>query len=137
MLVCEEITEQIIGAAIDVHRALGPGLLESLYQEAMVFELERRSLHVQRQVEIPIVYKDQTLGGAFRLDLVVERTVVVELKAVDHVLPVHEAQLLSYLRLTDLPVGLLLNFNVAAMKQGITRRANTKYSPLRVTAPPR
>jgi GxxExxY protein len=120
------LTEAVIGAAIEVHRELGPGLLESLYEEAFCIELGRRGLPFRRQVPVPVVYKEQVLQGTLRLDLVIAEIIILELKAVDALLPIHEAQLLSYLKLTNLPVGLLINFHSPRLKDGIKRLANTK-----------
>jgi GxxExxY protein len=117
-----ELTERIIGAAIDVHRSLGPGLLESVYEECLCYEFGLRDLKYERQVELPILYKDVMLSCGYRADVIVESAVLLELKAVERVLAVHEAQLLTYLRLSAMRVGLLLNFNVSAMKNGIVRR---------------
>ncbi len=107
-----------------VHSALGPGLLESVYEACLAYELGRRGLDVERQLQLPIRYGDMTLDAGLRLDLVVERSVVVELKSVDALLPIHSAQLLTYLKLGNYPIGLLLNFNVVRMKDGIKRLAN-------------
>ena len=116
------LTEQIIGCAIEVHRTLGPGLLESIYEKALCYELETKKIvHVQ-QAPIPILYKGQSLGD-FRIDLIVEDSVVVELKAVDRMDQVFQAQLLSYLKLTGKRLGLLINFNVPVLKAGIKRIA--------------
>lgn len=117
----DALTEQIIGAAIEVHRALGPGLLESVYQECLALELGLRGLHFQSQLELPLNYKGLSLDAAYRLDLVVEQAVVIELKAVERLLPLHEAQLLTYLKLGGYSLGLLLNFNVPVLKDGIKR----------------
>jgi GxxExxY protein len=117
----EEITDQILGGAIAVHRALGPGLLESAYEACLAFELLERRLRVERQASLPVVYRGVRIDCGFRLDLVVESTVVVEIKAVERILPVHEAQILTYLKLSGHPIGLLLNFNVPMMKDGIRR----------------
>lgn len=114
------LSEQIIGGAIEVHRELGPGLLESLYEKALCFELESRSLSVQNQLEVPVLYKGQRLG-VHRLDLLVEQQIVVELKAVDRFDPVHQAQLLGYMKLASKPLGLLINFNVPVLKDGLKR----------------
>lgn len=114
------LSEKIIGGAIEVHRVLGPGLLESLYEKALCFELGERNLSVQNQFEIPILYKGQSLG-THRLDLLVENQIIVELKAVDRFDPVHQAQLLGYLKLANKPLGLLINFNVPVLKDGIKR----------------
>lgn len=124
----EQITEQVIGAAIAVHRALGPGLLESTYEACLCYELNKRGLSVQRQVALPVVYDGVKLDCGYRIDLLVEGVVLVELKAVDKLDKVHEAQLITYLKLSGLPVGLLINFNVHLLKQGILRRANTEPS---------
>ena len=118
----EDLTERIIGAAIEVHRGLGPGLLESAYEECLCYELGLRDLKYERQVELPILYKDVTLSCGYRADVIVEGVVLLELKAVERILAVHEAQLLTYLRLSAIRVGLLLNFNVGAMKNGIVRK---------------
>ena len=121
-LLSESLTEAIIGAAIEVHRQLGPGLLESVYEECMCEELRLRELPFECQVELPIVYKGRETGGKCRIDLIVADEVVVELKSVERILGVHEAQLLTYLRLTGKRVGLLINFNVAVLHRGIVRR---------------
>ncbi len=118
----QSVTSEIIAAAIEVHRALGPGLLESAYQAAMCRELSVRGIQFVQQVEMPLSYKGVNLDCGYRIDLIVANVVVVELKAVQEILPVHEAQLLTYLRLTGFRVGLLINFNVAALKNGIRRR---------------
>jgi GxxExxY protein len=118
----QALTREIISAAIQVHRVLGPGLLESAYQACMCRELELHGLHVRQQVELPVVYKDVKLDCGYRIDFVVEDKVVVELKAIEGILPVHQAQLLTYLRLSGLRVGLLINFNVPVLKDGIRRR---------------
>jgi GxxExxY protein len=118
----QSITSDIIGAAIEVHRALGPGLLESAYQAAMCRELSLRKIQFIQQVDMPLTYKGVNLDCGYRIDLIVADVVAVELKAVQEILPVHEAQLLTYLRLTGFRVGLLINFNVAALKNGIRRR---------------
>ncbi len=118
------MTESIIGAAIDVHRALGPGLLESAYEACLAFELAEQDLHVERQKAIPVTYKSLELDAGYRLDLIVEKSVVLEIKSVDRLMPIHEAQLISYLKLGDYPLGLLINFNVRLLKQGIKRIAN-------------
>lgn len=115
-------TNPIIGAAIDVHRQLGPGLLESAYEECLCHELHLRELCFERQVSLPVVYKGLNLDCGYMLDLIVEREVVLELKSVEKLLPVHEAQLLTYLKLSGKRVGLLINFNVPVLTQGIVRR---------------
>jgi len=118
------ITENIIGAAIDVHRALGPGLLESAYETCLAFELRQRAMKVEQQRPLPVIYRDVRLDCGYRLDLLVEDAVIVEVKAVDHLAPIHEAQLLSYLRLSGCRVGLLVNFNVRVLKDGLRRVVN-------------
>jgi GxxExxY protein len=116
-----ELTHQIIGAAIEVHRLLGPGLLESAYEECLCRELSLRNLKINRQLPVPVVYKDVKLECGYRLDLVVEDKVVVELKCIEAFAPVHEAIMLTYLRLSGYPVGLLINFNVTILKDGLKR----------------
>lgn len=116
-----DITEQILGAAIAVHRTLGPGLLESTYEACLAYELLERRLRIERQTALPVVYRGVRIDCGYRLDLVVQGTVVVEIKAVERLLPVHEAQILTYLKLSGLPVGLILNFNVPMMREGIRR----------------
>lgn len=118
------VTEAIIGAAIEVHKALGPGLLESTYEVCLLHELGKRGLKVEKQVPIPVVYDTVRLDAGYRIDLLVEDEVIVELKAVDTLHPIHEAQLISYLKLSDKTVGLLINFNVRLLKNGIKRIAN-------------
>ena len=123
MLLEEKLTEQVIGAAIEVHRILGPGLLESVYEECLCYELgPRGGLSYARQVAVPVMYKDLDVPCGYRADIVVSDSVLVELKAVERILAVREAQLLTYLRLTGIRVGLLFNFNVAVLKKGIVRR---------------
>ncbi|HWZ76767.1 MAG TPA: GxxExxY protein [Candidatus Sulfotelmatobacter sp.] len=117
-------TEQIIGAAIKVHRRLGPGLLESAYEACLVYELEQLGLHVQRQKAVPLIYKSVKLECGFRADLIVNWEVVVEVRCKEAIHPVDQAQLLSYLRLLDLQVGLLINFHVVELKDGIKRMVN-------------
>ena len=117
-LIHEELTEKVIGAAIEVHRELGPGLLESAYEECLCHELHLRGLSFQRQVSLPVRYKTVSLDCGYKLDLVVENAVILELKCVEHILSVHEAQLLTYLKMTGLHVGLILNFHVAALTRG-------------------
>ena len=119
-----QVTEEIIGSAIEVHRALGPGLLESIYEECLAVELELRRLKIGRQLPVPITYKGRRVGVDLKIDLLVEEQIVVELKAVEKLLPVHDAQLLTYLRLTNKSVGLLINFNVPLLKEGLRRMVN-------------
>jgi GxxExxY protein len=120
-LVHEELTEQIIGAAIEVHRHLGPGLLESAYRRCLVHELELREVPVRTEVPVGIDYKGIRLEAGYRLDVLVEDKVVVEVKAVEALEPVYHAQLLTYLRLAGCRVGLLINFNVPVLRDGIKR----------------
>jgi GxxExxY protein len=117
----DELTEKIIGAAIEVHRALGPGLLESAFEECVSHEMRFANLNFARQQPLPVVYKSVHLDCGYRIDLVVEGRVVVELKTVDRLLPIHDAQLLTYLRLAGIRTGLILNFNVPALREGIKR----------------
>jgi GxxExxY protein len=116
-----ELTERIIAAAIEVHREIGPGLLESAYEECLCRELTAHGLQFERQRELPIVYKGEVVGGTYRLDLLIEGTVVVELKSVEALAKVHEAQLLTYMRMSGIGTGLLINFNVPVLKEGIKR----------------
>jgi GxxExxY protein len=119
-----DLSYRIIGAGVEVHRALGPGLLESTYRTCMVYELHERGMNVTTEQSIPIRYKEITLDGGYRIDLVVDDTLIVELKSVETILPVHRAQVLSYLRHTKRPLGLLMNFNVAVLTSGIERIKN-------------
>lgn len=121
MFKAENLTKGIIGSAIEVHRALGPGLLESAYEQCFCYELDLKSIKYQRQVILPIEYKGHHLDCGYRIDVIVEDTVVVELKVVEKVLPVHKAQLLTYMKLSNKSVGLLLNFHEAVLKDGIIR----------------
>lgn len=116
------LTSQIIGAAIEVHRQLGPGLLESSYETCLAYELEARGLTIERQKPLPIVYKDIHLEHGYRIDILVNQLVIVELKVVEAITAVHEAQMLSYLKFSGCKVGLLINFNVALLKDGGIRR---------------
>ena len=121
-----EITYQVIGCAYNVHRELGPGLLESTYEACLQQELLFSGLKALKQVPLPVVYKNETLEIGYRIDLLVEDSVIIELKAVDEINPVHKAQLLTYLKLSGYQLGLLINFNVKDLKTGITRMINTK-----------
>lgn len=114
-LLCEELTERVIGAAIEVHRALGPGLLESAYEECLCHEFHLRGILFERQVPLPVQYKGVKLDCGYRLDMIVESAVVIEIKCLEHILPVHEAQLLTYLKMTGKRVGLILNFNSSVL----------------------
>ena len=113
--------ERVIGLGIDVHRHLGPGLLESAYEECLCFELAQAGIAHRRQVPLPIVYKDIRLDCGYRMDIVVDNELIVEIKAVERILPIHEAQMLTYLRLSRLRVGLLMNFNNVVLKDGLRR----------------
>ena len=119
-----EISKIIIGKAIEVHKALGPGLLESAYQVCLYYELIEEGLNVEKQKPMPIVYKDVKLDHGYRIDLLVEDKVVIELKTVDALIDVHEAQILTYLKLGDYKLGLLINFNVTLLKNGVKRFVN-------------
>ncbi len=119
-----DVSRLVIGAAIDVHRAMGPGLLESVYQECLKHELGIRNITYESEVQVKAEYKGLKFDCAYRMDLVVSDSVVLELKVVEHLLPVHEAQLLSYLRLTGKKLGLLINFNTPILKSGIKRVVN-------------
>ena len=121
-LVHGEVTKAILAAAIEVHKHLGPGLLESAYESCVARELARAGLRFQRQAELPVTYKGELIDAGFRLDLLVEDVVIVELKSVEKVLPVHEAQLMTYLKLSGKRVGLLINFNVNRLMDGVVRR---------------
>jgi GxxExxY protein len=117
----DPLTEQAIGAAIEVHRVLGPGLLESVYQRCLCRELDHRNLRYQPQVKLPILYKGESLDCELFMDIVVDERLVLELKSVEKLLPIHEAQLLTYLKLSGIHTGLLINFNVPKLRDGIKR----------------
>ena len=117
----DPLTQRIIGLAIDVHRALGPGLLESAYEECLCFELTEAGLTFEQQRPLPVVYKSVKLDCGYRLDVVVEQRVVLEIKAVESLLPIHKAQLLTYLKLSGISAGLLMNFNSVVLKDGLRR----------------
>ena len=120
----DRITKAIIGCAIDIHRALGPGLLESAYEACLVFDLAAKGFKVEQQKPLPVIYKGVKLDCGYRMDLVVDGEVVIELKSVDGLMPIHKAQLLSYLKLSKCMAGLLINFNVKILKDGIQRIVN-------------
>jgi GxxExxY protein len=122
-----EITEKILVAALKVHSAVGPGVLESVYKTCLAHELRHIGLAVSSEVPLPVVYDGLRLDSGFRLDLLVENLVIVELKCVESLLPIHKAQLLTYLRLSNKPIGLLWNFNVVHLRDGIKRILNNKY----------
>lgn len=133
-----EITDAIIGAAIAVHRELGPGLLESAYETCLAYELIERRFKVERQKSMPLIYRGVHLDCGYRIDLLVENQIVVELKTADRLEPIHEAQLLSYLKLSGCEVGLLINFNVKVLRNGIKRLVQgfkDEYSPRPLRAP--
>ena len=117
----DQLTERIIGYAIEVHRHLGPGLLESAYEECLCYELKQNSIGVERQVPLPVVYKSVRLDCGYRIDVVVDRQLILELKSVERLMPIHEAQVLTYMRLGGLRTGLLLNFITPLLKDGIRR----------------
>jgi len=125
-----DLTGKIIGAAIQVHSALGPGLLESTYQTCLCHDLEELGLETHRRVRVPLVYKGVTLNAAYEMDLLVANEVIVEIKAVEKALPVHQQQLLTYLKLARKPVGLLINFNVPKLIDGVKRVVNTRGAAL-------
>jgi GxxExxY protein len=116
-----EITRTIIGCAIEVHKQLGPGLLESAYEECLAFELEQKGIHFERQKALPIQYKSIQLEYGYRIDLLVEDCVVVELKSVEALNPIHDAQILTYMKFSEKKIGLLINFNVLILKDGLKR----------------
>jgi GxxExxY protein len=117
----DSISEIVIGAAIEVHRHLGAGLLESAYEECLCYELAQKQISFQRQLAMPIIYKTLELDVQYRLDILVENTLLLELKSVDKLLPIHEAQLLTYMKLGKISTGLLINFNVPVLKNGLKR----------------
>lgn len=119
-----QITEKIIGCAINVHSALGPGLLESAYQECLYYELRKNNLYVEKEKSLPLIYESVKLECGYRIDLLVENRIVVEIKAVEALNDVHLAQVLTYLKLSNNRIGLLMNFNVAKLKEGIKRVVN-------------
>ena len=119
-----KLSSKIISAAIEVHKALGPGLLESAYEECICYEFRLRDFGFERQKPLPIIYKGNKLDCGYRLDIVVENAIILELKACEKIEPIHKAQLLTYLKLSGLKLGLLLNFNVPLMREGITRVVN-------------
>lgn len=120
----DRVSNEVIGAAIEVHRVLGPGLLESAYEESIAWELGLRKFQLRRQVPIPVVYKDLRIEEGYRVDMIVNERVILELKCVDALDPIHTAQLLTYLKMTGLKLGLLLNFRVDVMRHGIKRVVN-------------
>jgi GxxExxY protein len=117
----EEVAKSIVDAAVKVHRALGPGLLESAYQQCLTYELSQRNLQVECEVLVPVTYENVTLDAGYRADMIVEGCIIIENKTVDQIAPIHEAQLITYLKLSNLHLGFLLNWNVSLMKHGIKR----------------
>ncbi len=136
MLNENELTEKIIGAAIEAHRHLGPGLLESAYEECLCYELRQMGLRFERQVYLPVQYKELRLETAYRMDLLVEDSVVVEIKASEAIAPVHASQVLTYLKVSRKRVGLLVNFNVPVLKDGLKRIVN-RYAGKPISSAPR
>ena len=120
----DPLTQTVIGLAIEVHKQLGPGLLESAYEACLCYELSEKGISFDRQVDLPVSYKSIEIGAGYRLDIVVENKLIVELKTVERILPVHESQLLTYLKLGGFHTGLILNFNSAVLKDGIRRLVN-------------
>ncbi len=116
-----QITEKIIGCAIEVHKNLGPGLLESAYEECLYYELKKAGLEVKKQLTLPLIYKEVKLDAGYRIDLLVENKVIIEIKSVDAIAEIHKAQLMTYMKLANIKVGLLINFNVIRLKDGIVR----------------
>ena len=125
-----ELTYEIIAAAIEVHKNLGPGLLESVYSLCLQLEFDHRNIHYQKELDVALSYRDQKIERAFRFDFLVENTVILELKSNEGLLPIHEAQLLTYLKLTGKQIGLLINFNVSLLKSGIRRCILTDKNPI-------
>jgi GxxExxY protein len=124
MMDINDLTGKVIGAAIEVHKILGPGLLESAYEECLCYELSNRGILFERQKELPIEYKGVTLDCGYRLDILIPDKIIIELKSCEDIQPIHGAQLLTYLKLTGIKVGLLINFNVTVLKDGIVRISN-------------
>ena len=129
-----ELTEKIIGAAIEVHRHLGPGLLESIYEECLCYELNVIGLRFQRQIPLPVSYKGMKLESGYKMDLLIEDAVVVEIKATEQTPPIHAAQVLTYLKASNKRIGLLINFNVPVLRRGLKRIANRFEEPQRLCA---
>lgn len=117
----ESITREIIGSAIEVHKQLGPGLLESAYEECLVYELQQKGYKLERQKPVPVIYKEIKLDYGYRIDILVENKVLLELKSIEAFAPVHEAQVLTYMKFSDIKIGLLINFNVTVLKNGLKR----------------
>ena len=117
----DKLAKEVVDAAFQVHKNLGPGLLENAYETCLLYEITQKGLRVERQVEVPLVYKGVQMNAGFRLDLLVENKIIVEIKAIEHLLPVHRAQVLTYLKLAKLKLGFLINFNEETLKQGLER----------------
>ena len=133
----DPLTEKVIGLAIEVHRQLGPGLLESAYEECLCYELSQARLRLNRQVSLPVIYKSVRLDCGYRLDVVVEERLILELKTVERLMPIHEAQVITYMRLSGLPTGLLLNFNSVVLKDGVRRlMLSSRSRPRNLTVSP-
>jgi GxxExxY protein len=132
-----KITHEIMDCFLKVHKAMGPGLLESIYEECLCYELQKRNMSFSRQISLPILYDGISLKNSLRLDLVVENKVVLELKSIEKILPIHEAQILSYLKLSKLPIGFLVNFNVPLIKNGVKRFVNNFGENSATSASPR
>ncbi len=122
----DKVAKEVVDAAFQVHKNLGPGLLENAYETCLLYEIIQKGLKVERQVEVPLVYKGVQMNAGFRLDLLVENKIIVEIKAIEHLLPVHRAQVLTYLKLAKLKLGFLINFNEETLKQGLERIALSK-----------
>jgi len=118
------LSRNVLDAAMIVHSALGPGLLESAYEHCLLYELRKHGIHAMAQVQLPIIYDQQEIEAGYRIDMLIENSIIVELKTVERLLPIHEAQLLSYLKLADKRLGLLINFNVSQLQHGIKRMVN-------------
>lgn len=133
----EIIAKEIVDSAVKVHRALGPGLLESAYQHCLAYELRKRGFHVETEVYLPVIYDGQQIDAGFRIDMLVENCIIVENKAVAELAPIHKAQLLTYLKLRQLWLGLLINWNVKLIKDSINRVVNGKKPTTKIQSPPR
>ncbi len=122
-----QLSNQVIGLSIDVHKELGPGLLESVYEDCLCYELKSSKIRFERQKYFPIIYKNTQIANGFRLDIVIENSLLLELKTVEKILPIHEAQILTYMKLSEITLGLIINFNVPILKNGIKRIVNNFY----------
>ena len=121
MIKFEDLSNRVIGLALDVHRELGPGLLESTYKQCLAYELSKAEINFELEKEVPVNYKDVHLDCGYRIDLLVDKKLILELKCVEKLLPIHEAQILTYMKLSEIKIGLLINFNVLMLKNGIKR----------------